>query len=1015
MDESFPSHIPFPGFEDDYDEDLDDISESELDDDVDDSRARFRAATIAMENRHDKFAEPQALYDFLYEFRDAIGLVMEDSYTFLHVAIRFVKDNRDARSGNMMPLIQSIVKEHPMLLRQRDSDGVTPLYMAICTRKPLLIEAILSGCAQYPEWESAVQDSIEIPCVRQKSKTCLHIAFELAIRERVVIELIKTARDEALALQDEDGRTALHYAVDSRRPSLAAARLFIQRDDEILKKRESEGTANLVETFLDVIDKVGNSVYRHHLVTKEKKRSISLKRDIKRQTVPSVRKTSNKSEKQPITDLGRKEIGQKRPSSPTLRLQKADIRTAGSMQLIEKQEKPDERSGKQATAQEWNKILKELKLHYMRTRNAVMAVSFLYGSNMNDIELHLDLHGLPSKIEATPFLEFLSSLKFDETLQFVSLPDIQVDFKRRSQFIPHNNTKKSGKERRDLKFFFDCLQTQGVRHIIRVDVEDSREFPHSDQAISESFHTITVEQFNWKKVDLDPRVICKLGSKATWGEVTPDLSTTCDSQIREVTLSWSGNNTILRAWSEPEGLPLLPRLRKITILVPADEEMAESPDWVSACLAEFRQRIARNALTKADSSVVVEEGENDNVSKSKGSSDIESGGRRIEIYLVQSRGKGQNPENLHTFGQPRPSVESRAGYRWLDTVYGFADILKQFWDRSVDEFRPDMRKHTGGDVVVALIDDGVDAYGSSVSANIIGGKSFAFDKRTNMLNPFYVSEIGHGTVMAEAIKRVCPMVKIYPIRVNIDSSESGQSSVEARSVALAVETAINRNANIILIPLSIEVTKSSPQDKTLLEYMLQKAYDQNILLFVPSNRNEELQSSFNFRPNAAFRIGEARDDGGAPGRSYSPSDADFIFPGRDVITQHDIESPRRSSDRILDLNSASINVNVSLAAGLAAILIYAFKFVLLKKTAETLSVGLEIVDQDDLSQLERLQRYHGMMKAFQHLGSVTESGFLKVWEALDPIVDEMKDFTVEDQELGRLNQWFSQIKYTEDR
>ncbi|KAG7423012.1 hypothetical protein Forpi1262_v016053 [Fusarium oxysporum f. sp. raphani] len=861
MDESFPSHIPFPGFEDDYDEDLDDISESELDDDVDDSRARFRAATIAMENRHDKFAEPQALYDFLYEFRDAIGLVMEDSYTFLHVAIRFVKDNRDARS----------------------------------------------------------------------------------------------ARDEALALQDEDGRTALHYAVDSRRPSLAAARLFIQRDDEILKKRESEGTANLVETFLDVIDKVGNSVYRHHLVTKEKKRSISLKRDIKRQTVPSVRKTSNKSEKQPITDLGRKEIGQKRPSSPTLRLQKADIRTAGSMQLIEKQEKPDERSGKQATAQEWNKILKELKLHYMRTRNAVMAVSFLYGSNMNDIELHLDLHGLPSKIEATPFLEFLSSLKFDETLQFVSLPDIQVDFKRRSQFIPHNNTKKSGKERRDLKFFFDCLQTQGVRHIIRVDVEDSREFPHSDQAISESFHTITVEQFNWKKVDLDPRVICKLGSKATWGEVTPDLSTTCDSQIREVTLSWSGNNTILRAWSEPEGLPLLPRLRKITILVPADEEMAESPDWVSACLAEFRQRIARNALTKADSSVVVEEGENDNVSKSKGSSDIESGGRRIEIYLVQSRGKGQNPENLHTFGQPRPSVESRAGYRWLDTVYGFADILKQFWDRSVDEFRPDMRKHTGGDVVVALIDDGVDAYGSSVSANIIGGKSFAFDKRTNMLNPFYVSEIGHGTVMAEAIKRTVPRVGSR---------------------------------------VSRQVTKSSPQDKTLLEYMLQKAYDQNILLFVPSNRNEELQSSFNFRPNAAFRIGEARDDGGAPGRSYSPSDADFIFPGRDVITQHDIESPRRSSDRILDLNSASINVNVSLAAGLAAILIYAFKFVLLKKTAETLSVGLEIVDQDDL---------------------MTESGFLKVWEALDPIVDEMKDFTVEDQELGRLNQWFSQIKYTEDR
>ena len=133
-------------------------------------------------------------------------------------------------------------------------------------------------------------------------------------------------------------------------------------------------------------------------------------------------------------------------------------------------------------------------------------------------------------------------------------------------------------------------------------------------------------------------------------------------------------------------------------------------------------------------------------------------------------------------------------------------------------------------------------------------------------------------------------------------------------------------------------------------------------------------------------------------------DIDGLIPFTDL--------PIFSSNSGIDqlMNSAPICANIRVA-----ILIYAFKFVLLKKTAGTLSIGVETVDKDDLSQLERLQRYHGMMKAFQHLGSVTESGFLKVWEALDPIVDEMKDFTVEDQELGRLSQWFSQIRYTEDR
>ncbi|KAF5703618.1 intracellular serine protease [Fusarium mundagurra] len=980
MDDLSSIHIPLSASEGNDYADLDYIPESELDDDDDEyapdddfdsPRARFRAATMEMEKRHFKFAEPQALYDFLYEFRDVIGLVTEDYTTILHVAIRFVKDNHSARSRNMMPLIQSIVKDHPMLLRQRDSDGMTPLYIAICTRKPLLVEGILSCCAQDPECESAVQDSIEIPCVRQNGKTCLHIAFELAIRQKSVIQLIKIARDEALALQDYDGRTPLHYAVNCRTPSMDAARLFIQRDGEMLKKIESKGNTDSVETFLDVIDRSGNSIYRHHLAMRERSRDMLQQRETRHPTATGVFQKTNKRRTLLSTD--------------------------------DPWEIP-------AVAREWDDILRELKLHYLRTRNATRAVSFLYGSNLDDIELQLHLHGLPSNVEATSLLDLLSSVKLGETLQYVSLPDIQVDFTRRFPLMSHNNTKKSGKARWDLQIIFGYLGAQGVRHIIRVDVDDSKEFPHSDEAILKSFGMITVEVFNWKKVDLDPRVICNLGSKVAREEVESVVPKTCHSQLREVTLSWSGNNTTLRAWSEPEGLPLLPLLRKIIILVPSEEEIAESPDWVSACLEEFRRRMGRNASTKADSSVV-EEGDNDDTSKTKDSSSSESGRKPIEIHFVQSRENGQDPENLNTLGRPRLNVESRAGYRWLDTVYGFADMIKKSWDH------PDMRKYTANDVVVALIDDGVDVYGSPVSANIIGGKSFALDKTKNMPSPYFISELGHGTAMAEALKRACPLVKIYPIRVNIDGgSESGQSSVEARSVALAIETAINRNANIILIASPVEVANSSPQDRAYLEDMLQKANERDIPFFIPSDSNAESQSSYIFSSNVAFRIGEASVDGGAAGRSDSPPDADFIFPGREVVAQHNVESPLHPSDRIQDLNSASININVSLAAGLAATLIYAFQLVRLKSTAGTPPpIGSETSHQDELEHLAKLQRHDGMMKAFQHLGSVTESRFLKVWEALDPIVDEMKHLTVEDQELKLLSHWFSQLRYTEDR
>ncbi|CAG1990390.1 unnamed protein product [Fusarium graminearum] len=946
MDESASSNVLFTG-EDQYSEDsegeLYDHSELDSDDEVDEddedevySRTRFRIATTAMENRHQTFSEPQALYDFLYEFRDVIGLLMEDSNTFLHVALRFINNRSDVRSSNMMPLIQSIVKDHPILLTMRNSDGVTPLYMAISSRKPLLIEAMLSECTEYPEWLTAVQDAIEIPCVEQESRSCLHIAFQLAIRERVVIKLVTIARDEALALQDDYGRTPLHYAMVSQRPSLATIRLFIHRDEDILEKRQPENTSSSV-TFFDIVDIRGISVYRHHQISSlmmENKRSAPSKKKVKIKYASDMKKDTNR-ERQKVPDRDRDNKSSKHKISVDRPLQKERTGLVNTKQVVEEKEETERTLKKQAPAEDWNAILKELKLHYMRTRHGIMVESFLYGSN---IQFYFDYRGLPSKITDRTFVETFSNMKFDDVLQFVSFPDVEVKFTSRHE------TKRNGKERRDMKFFFDWLQDKGVRHIIRVDVEESREFPHSDQAISESFNAITVERLNWKKVDLDPR-------------------------------------------------------------------MVESQDWASSCIAEFRQRIAGNVSTKDNTSIENLEEKNDDAPNPKDSSDADSRKRNIEIIFVKRGGKGRMLENLDTLGQPQPTVESRAAHRWLDSVYAFAKILNQFWIQSLDDIRPSLHEAMASDVVVALIDDGVQAYGSSLSTNITGGKSFATGGTNKMTSPWYVSELGHGIVMAEIIARVCPMVKLYPMRVDTCGSESGERTLEAKSVALAIKAAMLRNAKIILIPWPIESTESSSHK--LLDNMLQMACSSNILLFIPSSTGKKPQPLSTFRSYPTFRTGASRDDGGAVNATDTPSEVDFIFPGSEVMIQHDIDNPRRSNGAILDLDSSS-NVNVALAAGLAAVLIYACKLISLKAMAKARSTGQENHYLYDMYELTSLERHRGMMSAFQNLGSVTESRFLKVWEVLDPMVDEMRDSPMEDNELKSLVKWFSRLKSIEE-
>lgn len=109
----------------------------------------------------------------------------------------------------------------------------------------------------------------------------------------------------------------------------------------------------------------------------------------------------------------------------------------------------------------------------------------------------------------------------------------------------------------DQLLIFEWLQKKkGVKKIFKVIVDDM-ERPHRDEDIVNvlagkgmrgpaKLQSFDVEILDWRKIDICPVVV---------QSAAPGL--------RELHLRWGGSNSVLRGWSEPEGLPKLKQLRKI--------------------------------------------------------------------------------------------------------------------------------------------------------------------------------------------------------------------------------------------------------------------------------------------------------------------------------------------------------------------------------------------------------------------------------------------------------------------
>ena len=141
---------------------------------------------------------------------------------------------------------------------------------------------------------------------------------------------------------------------------------------------------------------------------------------------------------------------------------------------------------------------------------------------------------------------------------------------------------------------------------------------------------------------------------------------------------------------------------------------------------------------------------------------------------------------IHTFPMPPSATENeqerqKNTHKWLDCVDRFADKIQGVDIKSVmpsftaSESLP---RSLTRDVVVAVIDDGVDISHRVLRGKIHGGRSCD----TSAQGHYRISANNHGTTMACMIVRVCPRAKIYVIKLQTHLADS-ELRIDASSAA----------------------------------------------------------------------------------------------------------------------------------------------------------------------------------------------------------------------------------------
>ncbi|GLA21359.1 hypothetical protein AnigIFM62618_010666 [Aspergillus niger] len=864
------------------------------------------------------------------------GLFLEertrvDRQTFFHIAA-----SRLAHST----AIRFVVRKKRHLLQYKDASDRTPLHVAIVYGNNAFVDAILKE-VNGTELDLLLRET----CAN--GQNCIHAAIYHSLDQGCALKLIEGASNTTLSASDHNGLTPLHLAVEYHRSSasqVGLVRALIARGDGALDKF----TTNPPDL----------SVYEYHRYTREKAHMGQQGA----KSGSSLELQGGQVEDQSTLVRGRRALDELpihlNAQNLPQQMDKGDQRQEPRIDL----------SREIDTDSHADSIQQEIKLCYLRStfenapernvRDQLSATRFLYGANFQNVNLSFDFSQGPLTISQDSFEDSYRHMVFDEVLRYVSFrpvllqkPPGPAPGSRLAKKLAQ--TKKEDQGPNDLVFFFNWLYRKNVRYILKVVVHDTEDAPHTDKAMVDCLSKFEIETLSWRKVDLSSQT----------------LFNACRN-LKEVYLRWSGNSSILKTWTEQDGLLKLEKLECVH-LVWNKEEGPETFHKVASAV-EYLQSRFNQALEEINTA-------RRNITKN--SSLVEP---RNQIVVRKSEiGIIPNKRPKDTASSANVSIDLRKRRiqpnRWLDCVDRFADELQNV---KVPPTDMPMLKEI---IKVGVIDDGVDIHIESLQGKVIGGESF---DRTyldgNGTSPYYISGGGHGTMMADMICRVCPTARLYVCKLEMHPDpDGGGRQISAESAAMAVMAAVRQKVDIISMSWTIQETEDNQSSITALQDAIRAALDAKILLFgAASDKGAVTEIEYPcFFDRRIFRIGASTADGRVYGPSGNPQNLSFIFPGHKISPR----SPYLEKGLPIDSEEKSgSSISTALAAGLAALVLHCIRLGAIQAEMEARQTGRCSSTAVRLSDLEKARDFYGMRSIFRGMGlNEDNQRYIEIWKRLD--------------------------------
>ncbi|KAM0347338.1 hypothetical protein ACHAPU_004858 [Fusarium lateritium] len=620
-------------------------------------------------------------------------------------------------------------------------------------------------------------------------------------------------------------------------------------------------------------------------------------------------------------------------------------------------------------------IRDELILSSMRTMSCQVAQRCLHAAKEKEKELWFDY--MPGRSTDTTYEEFKkrwSDYDFEATLKYVSIANIK--FKR-----DEGSSQVKNPSRDDATHIIRWLLThKRVKRILNVTVDDMGSNYHSNDSIEKALKGAKVEVLEWKRPDLCPATIFKIGSN-----------------LRVLHLHWGGNNAILRAWSEAEGLPMLAQygnLEQIYIIRPKPKGSPDLPSPSSEQEKQFNARLLSNwKLAVSDGPVTPSTLSPDSTliasTQSEGGKSSQDGLRSLANQSqTTSRAKVTAKPPKITFIDEKASVESAIGgnghtgerdqHRWIECMEEFTKAF--LYIRQPQDSIP---------VTVALIDDGVDTTNRLLQGKTYYGRSFAFNDSGKRNYPYWQSDSDHGTIMASFIRKLCPTANIYIIKVATRQGRQNSNTltIDVPSAVEAINHAVDRRVKIISMSWSVK-RPTNEGERQKFNNAVQRAVDHNIIMLCASSDQGERGNDETYPHDAnranIIRIGAATATGNNA-EYVNKNNIDFLFPGHEIFLKGS-----KPETELGDVHKGS-SVATAIAAGLAALILECIRLSYVWMSKPENCGSMEMITDRDLARTDSKR----MIAMFKGIG-MSESRYIWVWEMFtasisQKIIDEGSD------------------------